>query len=665
MRKDSIGIFWEDLPKVKEKKVVEKRQPPVPVWLNDDYLPNLNEALSKQYNVFTENELMSFLQSGGLLLLDIESYGNYFLIGFKSYNGDKIFTFELTNPHDSLPEYERNMLNWMMCNFNTCGFNSLSFDNTLIMLAIEGCTCTQLKHASNLMIEYNMSSFMVLKQFKIDSKNYRFLKHIDLMHVAPRKASLKKYSGRLHIKRIQDLPFAPDKELSTQQKAIIKWYWENDMQSTELLCSALNQEIKLRFDMGKNYGLNFLCRSDPQIAQDIFVEAAKKAKNVAFLQKPILSKYVGTSFKYSLPHYISFKSQLMQSALNIITSTDFIIDEKGKVCNPNVLGMKVKISNSVYTLGLGGLHSNEKSRCFESKDGYILKDHDVTSYYPNLILTLGMYPESIGQVFLDVYAKIKNDRVIAKRNNDHVVNQSLKIVINGSFGKFGDVYSYLYAPNLLIQTTITGQLCLLMLIETLEINGISVVSANTDGLVTYSHESQNDLMNKILKEWEETTQLELEHVTYKGLYSRDVNNYFAITDKGKIKGKGIYTLSNIQIDPKNEICAMSVMNFIAKGIPIEETVMNCQDFTKFITLQAVTGGAVKDGEYLGKVVRFYHSNTVQGEIIYAKSGNKVPKSDNCRPCMVLPSTFPDDVDFQYYIDEAYSMLSEIGYNLFN
>ena len=43
-------------------------------------------------------------------------------------------------------------------------------------------------------------------------------------------------------------------------------------------------------------------------------------------------------------------------------------------------------------------------------------------------------------------------------------DSSKKIQINGSFGKLGSKYSLLYAPDLLLQTTITGQLALLMLI---------------------------------------------------------------------------------------------------------------------------------------------------------------------------------------------------------
>ena len=46
----------------------------------------------------------------------------------------------------------------------------------------------------------------------------------------------------------------------------------------------------------------------------------------------------------------------------------------------------------------------------------------------------------------------------AKRTGDKVTNEAMKIMINGSFGKFGSKWSVLYSPDLLIQTTVTGQL---------------------------------------------------------------------------------------------------------------------------------------------------------------------------------------------------------------
>src|SRR5205814_10349873 len=64
----------------------------------------------------------------------------------------------------------------------------------------------------------------------------------------------------------------------------------------------------------------------------------------------------------------------------------------------------------------------------------------------------------------------------------------LKIALNAAlFGKTGSPWSVLYAPHLMITTTLTGQFALLMLIQRAEAMGICVVSANTDGVVMRFH----------------------------------------------------------------------------------------------------------------------------------------------------------------------------------
>ena len=89
-------------------------------------------------------------------------------------------------------------------------------------------------------------------------------------------------------------------------------------------------------------------------------------------------------------------------------------------------------------------------------------------------------------------------------------------------------------------------------------------------------------------------------------------------------------------------------------------------------MRRVTGGAVKgvavppgeqvtDGVYLGKLIRWYYAKGEQGDIIYAKTGNKVALTDGAKPCMDLPSVFPDDIDYSKYEQEATKILYDIGF----
>jgi hypothetical protein len=269
----------------------------------------------------------------------------------------------------------------------------------------------------------------------------------------------------------------------------------------------------------------------------------------------------------------------------------------------------------------------------------------------------------MGAPFLRVYQSIVDRRLKAKKEGDKVTADTLKICVNGSFGKLGSKWSALYAPDLLIQTTITGQLALLMLIERLELAGISVVSANTDGVVVYCPKAKADVMGNIAFEWMLDTSYELERNDYKLIASRDVNNYCAVTTIGKIKGKGIFAAGGLAKNPDCNIVFEAVAQYLANGTPINDTIMQCSDITKFITVRKVTGGAVWNGELLGKSVRFYYSCKVDRNqcIHYAKNSNKVPKSDGAMPLMTLPNSFPNDVDYARYIDAAVQLLVEVGH----
>lgn len=243
-----------------------------------------------------------------------------------------------------------------------------------------------------------------------------------------------------------------------------------------------------------------------------------------------------------------------------------------------------------------------------------------------------------------------------------VQSDTLKISTNGSFGKLGSKYSALYAPELLIQTTITGQLALLMLIERMESEGIRVASANTDGIVCVCPKSREELMSEVAFGWMLGTSYELERTDYIAVASRDVNNYVAVKTDGDVKGKGCFAPQGLAKNPDLPIVYEAVAKHIADGAPIEETIRDCDDVRQFVTVRRVQGGAVWRDQYLGKAVRFYYSTEAADDecIHYAKNSNRVPKSAGAKPLMDLPDSFPNDVNYSAYITEAEKLLCEVG-----
>lgn len=359
--------------------------------------------------------------------------------------------------------------------------------------------------------------------------------------------------------------------------------------------------------------------------------------------------------------------------------------------------LKIRIGFTDYKMGIGGLHSKEKRRSYVADEDTIIEDRDVKAYYPSLMLMCGYVPAALGQNFLGVFSKFKHLRDDLKEKANRLKDagdtgpvymkykkrsDSFKIVNNGTFGKTGSPYAVVYAPKLMISTTITGQLSLLMLIEELELNKFTVISANTDGIVTVIPRDRYWLFNAIVFEWECATSFQTEAVRYLGVYSRDVNSYIALVEGkgGKIKEakrKGLFAKAGLQAkhDPTFDICSTAVVEYLTHGADIEDTIMRCDDITQFVGVKQVgkvklgngkmaEGGYDVHGNYLGKMVRWYYGEGERGFIAKA-NGARVAGTTGAVPCMDLPEELPDDIDYAWYVREAYARLNDIGLNVKN
>lgn len=650
------------------------------------------------------------------LVMDIECYRNYFLVMFRSIENGKIRYYEqFDGQRLNVNEIRRILREYLVVTFN--GNN---YDLPMLALALTGADCAALKRASDSIIVGNLRGWQFEQLHGV--KVPRTIEHIDLIEPAFGQGSLKLYGGRLHSKRLQDLPIEPDANISPDQRLQLIDYCGNDLQTTIDLYNHMRPQIELREHMTKDYGVDLRSKSDAQIAEAVIRSQLTKILGTT-PQKPNIPK--GTVLRYKAPEFLKFKSPVLQAKLRDIVASDFIVDENGSPIEPaSLCGQTICIGKGVYRLGIGGLHSSETTVAHHADDQYILVDRDVASYYPNIILLCRLYPKHLTEAFLTVYRSIVETRLKAKRDGNSVVANALKIVANGSFGKLGSKYSLLYAPDLMIQVTVTGQLALLMLIESLEDAGIEVVSANTDGIVIKCLRSRSDELLGLVQDWENTTGFETEETQYKALYSRDVNNYIAIKTKGGYKGKGAFAPTSISKNPQNNICVEAVCAWLEHGTPIRQTILACEDVRKFVAVRTVRGGAIKithtnynetltpgqkrgvllangwmqlapaplatakfdaipDGcgydietayrmlcgddrwNYLGKVIRWYYQINETGAIHYKtvnKTGgrNKVPASDGACPLMELPDHVPCDIDYQRYIRESNDMLKEIG-----
>lgn len=653
-----------------------------------------------------------------VIFTDIEVYRNFFYAGVKRHHDGLRVGFELSS---RCPEIDHRRLRKILLANTVVGFNINAYDSPLLWYAFdlldrEGLTTQQIlskiKDASDIIIGSRMKPWETTRHLGIDIPS-RF-DCIDLIEPQPGvNVGLKTLNGRLHGKRLQDLPYEPDAILTeAQMEETADYCLTSDLDATENLFEALKEPLQLRVALGEEYGADFRSKSDSQIGEAIVRTQVERLIGRR-VEKPALKP--GQSFSYQIPSFLRFETPELQAVLDRLRATKFIVQHDGKVDLPKWLSeTKIHLGSPTYQMGIGGLHSTESNRAVLADEDFALVDADVASMYPSIILMLGLLPEALGKHFLKAYGDIRAGRIDAKRRGKEikallktfdgteaergklevelfaceVKDKGFKIALNGVFGKLGSPYSVLYAPHLLIAVTLTGQLTLLMLIERAIRAGIDVVSGNTDGVL---FRCPRDLFDGVTKdrlnpsfladlcaEWERDTGFDLEFAEYDSVYSQHVNSYFAIKSDGGHKRKGPWAnpwssdlndndpRGQLMKNPQMTICSDAALAKIKYGTPLEKTIYGCRDIRQFLTIIKADGGATWRGKYLGKVVRYYYST--DGEDIikskpHAKTGvrPKVPKTNGCAPCMTLPDEFPDDIDYDRYIREAEEILMELGY----
>lgn len=621
--------------------------------------------------------------------VDTETYRNYWL--YMADTGEVLEMFNGECYSQDVPvtrqQFSQLLAQSLRSHVNVT-FNGVHYDMPMIVLAMQGASTEQLKQTSDAIIMQGMKHWDVCQVPD-------WIDHIDLFDVAPGQGSLKAYAAKMHSRRLQDLPIAPAAIITQEQRMQLRDYCGNsDLPATRDLLNTFPTQLDLRRGMSAEYGIDLRSKSDAQIAEAVMRQVLPFRVN-----KPPIN--YGLQFYYRPPAWLEFVNL---DVLALLARSPFTISDSGAPNMTKELAETlVRIGDSAYQMGMGGLHSTEAKVMHAADAHTVLSDHDVASYYPSLILVTGIYPMQIGEVFKAIYRQWYDRRLAAKRAGDKKNANSLKTLLNGTFGKLGNQWSIFYAPAELIQVTITGQLALLMLIERLELCGVRVISANTDGIVLKTPTDRLWIRDQVLRWWEAATGLETEANEYRMLASRDVNSYVAIKPDGEVKTKGVFATPEPGPsgwpNPTGQISVDAAVAWLRDGTPLADTVHACTDVRQFVHVRAAKGGGSfcpngtlppkttqkamrevcgdlpklklfaayaeavelnkQEREYLGKTVRWYYAKGSRGCIVTA-SGSLVARAEGCRPVMTLPDALPADLDHQWYIDETASLLRDMG-----
>ena len=123
------------------------------------------------------------------------------------------------------------------------------------------------------------------------------------------------------------------------------------------------------------------------------------------------------SFRYVAPSWITFNTSWFQADfLELAESIEYqLAPNTYKVVAPVEFRNKVEVAGKLYKLGVGGIHSFGDQGSYYSNEGVTIKNVDVGSFYPNIILEGGFHPSHIQkEVWLTMYRNLTARRMDAK-----------------------------------------------------------------------------------------------------------------------------------------------------------------------------------------------------------------------------------------------------------
>lgn len=540
-------------------------------------------------------------------IYDEETYPNFFSIAFVDLYSDTRVVFEISDRRNDLLLLLQ-FLTW--CHQNKArfiGFNNINFDGPIlqwIMDAGPSATYQGIYEKAMSIINSNDRWGHLVKpwEYYIEQVDLFKIHHFDNM---ARSTSLKALQVNMRSESVEDLPFPVGTELTDEQKDIVISYNIHDIDETKKFAIISMKAIEFRDKLTAKYNRDFTNHNDTKIGKDYFIMClgddrcfhrvdGKRVPNQTVRHVIDLSEVVFPYIAFQHPEFQRilgwFKSQRITETKGVFTDVSCEVD-----------GFQ-------YDFGTGGIHGSVNNRVVRSDSDYVIRDIDVASYYPNLAIANRLYPAHLGEQFCDVYLDTYNQRKEHAKGTTE--NAMLKLALNGVYGDSNNPYSPFYDPQYTMSITINGQLLLCMLADWLRaVPGLEMIQINTDGMTVRLPREHIDHLEHITSYWENHTRLQLEHVDYAMMAIRDVNNYLAVYEDGKVKRKGAYDWKDKQWhqDQSALVVPYAAEQAIVNGIDVRATVYCHGDMFDFmLRAKAPRGSILRIGdEQCQRISRYY------------------------------------------------------------
>ena len=468
-------------------------------------------------------------------VMDYETLSNCFIAVFESVKSEDTEVFivhDLQNDIDALIEFlERNItLDEWHVSFNGLGFDSQITEyilrNSDQLREMGGCEIAEwlygkAQHIIQTQDEGNFLEFSP-KDIQINQIDVFKLNHWDN---PAKRSSLKWIQYTMDWHNIVDMPIHHSSEITTfEQIEEVIHYCKNDVKSTKAIMQLSKKQIELRKSLTDEYNINLFSASEPRISKELFLHFLSQKTGIKKYElKQLRTKREQIIVKDIILDSVKFNTATFQKLLSKFNEVVVI---------PEVTKFKYSIQyKGVKTdFGLGGIHGARASKVYKSNADMVIMTSDVVSYYPNLAIRNGWAPAHLPKKeFCEQYEWFFDERKKLPKKDPR--NAVYKLILNGTFGLSIEPNNFLYDPQFGMQVTINGQLTLAMLYEMIceEIPNAVPLLQNTDGLETMIPREYEEKYYEICKQWEEITNLKLEHDKYDKIILGDVNNYIAVS----------------------------------------------------------------------------------------------------------------------------------------
>ena len=148
-----------------------------------------------------------------------------------------------------------------------------------------------------------------------------------------------------------------------------------------------------------------------------------------------------------------------------------------------------------------------------------------------------------------------------------------------------------------------------------------------------------------------------------------MNNYIIVDKNGKYKSKGAYVKKLNALDFDCAILNEAVINYFVKGVPVEETILNCNELIKFQKIVKVSSGydyALHGINRLNdRTLRVFASKDLLDGGVYKvkKGGNPEKFADTSTNCFIINDDIknmgvPEKLDRDFYLNMAKRRISQ-------